>query len=74
MQVFQAENIKLNQEKMRFSLLNRIISKNGLQHFVYNRSHKTGKKLSHMKYSSKRSDFLRFYLYLCHVIDDFACR
>ena len=21
----------------------------------------------------KRSDFLRFYLYLCHVIDDFAC-
>ena len=23
--------------------------------------------------SSKRSDFLRFYLYLCHVIDDFAC-
>ena len=30
MQVFQAENIKLNQEKMRFSLLNRIISKNGL--------------------------------------------
>jgi len=33
----------------------------------------TGKKLSNMKYSSKRSDFLRFYLYLCHVIDDFAC-
>ncbi len=31
------------------------------------------KKLSHMKYSSKRSDFLRFYAYLCHVIDDFAC-
>ena len=26
-----------------------------------------------MKNSSKRSDFLRFYLYLCHVIDDFAC-
>ena len=34
----------------------------------------TGKKLSHMKYSSNRSDFLRFYLYLCHVIEDFfAC-
>ena len=31
-------------------------------------------RLSHMKYSSKRSDFLRFYLYLFHVIDDFACR
>ena len=27
----------------------------------------------YVKYSSKRSDFLRFYLYLCHVIDDFAC-
>ena len=26
------------------------------------------------KYSSKRSDFLRFYAYLCHVIEDFfAC-
>ena len=23
--------------------------------------------------TSKRSDFLRFYLYLRHVIDDFAC-
>lgn len=39
------------------------------QHFVDNRSHITGKKLSHVKYSSKRSDFLRFYAYLCHVID-----
>ena len=35
--------------------------------------HKTGKLISHVKYSSKRSDSLRFYLYLCHVIDDFAC-
>ena len=43
------------------------------QHFVDNWTHKTEKKLSHMKYSSKSSDFLRFYLYLCHVIDDFAC-
>ena len=25
------------------------------------------------KYSAKSSDFLRFLLYLCHVIDDFAC-
>ena len=35
--------------------------------------HKTGKFISHVKYSSKRSDSLRFYLYICHVIDDFAC-
>ena len=35
-------------------------------------AHKTGKLLSHVKYSSKRSDFLRFYAYLCHVIDDFC--
>ena len=41
--------------------------------FVDNRTHKTGKLLPHMKNSSKRSDFLRFYAYLCHVIDDFAC-
>jgi hypothetical protein len=33
----------------------------------------TGKLLSHMKFFSKRSDFLRFYLYLCHAIEDFAC-
>ena len=25
------------------------------------------------KYSAKSGDFLRFYAYLCHVIDDFAC-
>ncbi|MBP5620235.1 MAG: hypothetical protein J6X23_07340, partial [Bacteroidaceae bacterium] len=30
----------------------------------------TGKKLSHMKYFSKRSDSLRFYAYLCHVMCD----
>ena len=42
-------------------------------HFFDNRTYITGKKLSYVKYSSKRSDFLRFYLYLCHVIDDFAC-
>ena len=42
------------------------------QDFVDYRIHKTGKMLPHMKYSSKRSDFLRFYAYLCHVIDDFC--
>ena len=25
------------------------------------------------KYSTKSGDFLRFYAYFCHVIDDFAC-
>jgi len=25
------------------------------------------------KYSAKSGDFLRFLLYLCHVMDDFAC-
>jgi len=44
---------------------------NKVKNFI--RTYKTGKKLSHVKYSSKRSDFLRFYDYLCHVIDDFAC-
>ena len=43
------------------------------QHFVDNGADVTGKLFSHMKNSSKRSDFLRFYAYLCHVIDDFAC-
>ena len=42
------------------------------QHFVDNLTHKTGKLLSHMKYSSKRSDFLRFYAYLYYFIDDFC--
>ena len=36
-------------------------------------STKRGKFLSHMKYLSKRSVFLRFYAYLCHVIEEFAC-
>ena len=35
------------------------------------RTHKTGKLLPNVKYSSKRSDFLRFYAYICHFIDDF---
>ena len=42
------------------------------QYFVDNRTNKTGKLLPHGKYSSKRSDSLRFYDYLCHVIDDFC--
>ena len=29
------------------------------------------KRLSYVKYPSKRSAFLRLKLYLCHVIDDF---
>ena len=37
------------------------------------RGQNTVKFVQNEKYSSKRSDFLRFYLYLCHVIDDFAC-
>ena len=47
MQVFQAENIKLNQEKMRFSLLNRIISKNGLHNLSIIGATKREKTLSH---------------------------
>ena len=33
----------------------------------------TVKFLHHVKNSTERGDFLRFYDYLCHVIDDFAC-
>ena len=33
-----------------------------------------GKLLPHVKYSSKRSDFLIFYAYLCHAIDDFVAQ
>ena len=25
------------------------------------------------KYSTKSGDFLRFFAYLCHIIDDFTC-
>ena len=31
------------------------------------------KSVQNEKYSAKSADFLRFLLYLCHVIDDFAC-
>ena len=40
---------------------------------VSNRTDVTVKFLHHVKNSTERSDFLRFYAYLCHVIDDFAC-
>ena len=37
------------------------------------RGQNTVKFVQNEKYSAKSADFLRFYLYLCHVIDDFAC-
>ena len=37
------------------------------------RGKNTVKSVQNEKYSAKSSDFLRFLLYLCHVIDDFAC-
>ena len=40
------------------------------QDFVDYRIHKTGKMLPHVKFSSKRSDFLRFYLYLLSLNDN----
>ena len=43
------------------------------QYAVNNGCHIKGKQFSHMKYSSKGSDFLGFYAYFCHVIDDYAC-
>ena len=41
------------------------------KNFIDNGTHVTRKYPSHINYSSKMSDFLRFYFYLCHVIDDF---
>ena len=41
------------------------------QNFIDNGTHVTRKYPSHINYSSKMSDFPRYYLYLCHVIDDF---
>ena len=35
------------------------------------RGKNTVKSVQNVKYSAKSSDFLRFYLYFCHVIDDF---
>ncbi len=32
----------------------------------------TEKLLSYVNFSSKRSGFLGFYLYLCHVIEDYC--
>ena len=37
------------------------------------RGQNTVKFVQDEKYSAKSGDFLRFYAYLCHVIDDFAC-
>ena len=37
------------------------------------RGKNTVKFVQNEKYSAKSSDFLRFLLYLCYVIDDFAC-
>ena len=37
------------------------------------RGKNTVKSVQNEKYSAKSADFLRFYAYLCHVIDDFAC-
>jgi hypothetical protein len=37
------------------------------------RGQNTVKYVQNEKYSSKSGDFLRFYAYFCHVIDDFAC-
>ena len=37
------------------------------------RGKNTVKSVQNIKYSAKSGDSLRFLLYLCHVIDDFAC-
>ena len=37
------------------------------------RGQNTVKYVQNEKYSAKSADFLRFLLYLCRVIDDFAC-
>ena len=41
------------------------------KNFIDNGTHVTRKYPSQINNSSKMSDFLRFYLYFCHVIDDF---
>ena len=40
-------------------------------HFVDKEINVTRKQLYHMKYSYKGSVILKFYAYLCHVVDDF---
>ena len=37
------------------------------------RGKNTVKSVQNEKYTAKSADFFRFMLYLCHVIDDFAC-
>ena len=70
---YQHDLIHINQMFIYIILRTNIRKIKQNKWIVDNGADVTGKKLSHMKYSSKRSDFLRFYLYLCHVIDDFAC-
>ena len=36
-------------------------------------SRHSGQIFHHMQNSTERGDFMRFYAYICHVIDDFAC-
>jgi hypothetical protein len=37
------------------------------------RGKNTVKSVQNEKYSAKSGDFLRFFAYLCHVIEEFAC-
>ena len=37
------------------------------------RGKNTVKSVQNEKYSAKSGDFLRFFVYLCHVIEEFAC-
>ena len=39
---------------------------------VYHRGQDRVEFVQNKKYSAKSGDFLRFYAYLCHVIDDFC--
>ena len=40
---------------------------------VYHRGQNMVKFVQDEKYSTKSGGFLRFFAYLCHAIDDFAC-
>ena len=42
-------------------------------HLVENRADVAVQLLHHVKNALKWIDFLRFYAYICHVIEDFAC-
>ena len=61
--------------RKRFENLTVLISEWGAaqsQHIVDNRTHVTRKQPSHVKKTAKGSDFSKFYIYFCHVIDDFC--